>query len=441
MQDQPPWLARAWAEFGQKEWRGNADNPRIIDLFRDVGHADGARDEVPWCAAFLGACLERAGHAGTRSLRARSYLTWGQSIAEPRLGAVAVLSRGSDPALGHVGFLVGETPEALLLLGGNQGDAVTVEPFNRVRLLALRWPDEANAAGPAPQSKSPTDVEPAFERALAHVLAMEGGFSDDPHDPGGATMRGITIRDYARELGVTLDASNQTRLVEELKRIPDTLVRRIYLERYWKPSGAAGLSDGLALMHFDAAVNQGVGTAIRFLQQAVGARIDGEIGPETRAAIARISPTTAIAAYADIRRRRYRELGLFWRFGRGWLNRVARTESLAMDWQRSEPEPPAAGDQHGEMEMTQSTDSSGAPKWWGESMTVWGAMLTALTTVLPVIGPLIGLNITGELIAALGEHVLQAVQALGGLVGIVMTVLGRARASQPLMRRTVSLRL
>lgn len=91
--------------------------------------------------------------------------------------------------------------------------------------------------------------------------------------------------------------------------------------------------------------------------------------------------------------------------------------------------------------MTETTDMIGKPKWWGESLTVWGALLTALTTVLPVIGPLLGINITGELIAALGEHLVQVVQALGGLAGILMTVLGRARASQPLMRRTVSLRL
>lgn len=441
MQDQPQWLAHAWAELGQKEWRGSADNPRIVDLFRDVGHADGARDEVPWCAAFLGACLERAGYAGTRSLRARSYLTWGRPIAEPRLGAIVVLSRGADPALGHVGFLVGETAGALLLLGGNQGDAVTVERFDRVRLLALRWPADANPSGMAVETEVPTDGDATFERALAHVLELEGGFSDDPHDPGGATMRGITIHDYARELGVTIDATNRPRMVEELKRIPDALVRRIYLERYWKPAGAAGLAPGLALMHFDAAVNQGVGTAIRFLQQAVGARIDGEIGPETRAAIARTAPAAAIAAYAEIRRQRYRALGHFWRFGRGWLNRVARTEARALDWQRAEPAPPAAADQHGETEMTETTDMIGKPKWWGESLTVWGALLTALTTVLPVIGPLLGINITGELIAALGEHLVQVVQALGGLAGILMTVLGRARASQPLMRRTVSLRL
>ncbi|MEW5963547.1 MAG: TIGR02594 family protein [Pseudomonadota bacterium] len=442
MQEQPQWLAIAWAELGQKEWRGTADNPRIVDLFRDVGHAGEARDEVAWCAAFLGACLERAEHASTRSLRARSYLTWGQSIAVPRLGAVAVLSRGSDPALGHVGFVVGETPTELLLLGGNQGDEVTVEAFDRARLLDLRWPaDPVVGEGTAHQSAGADRSDATFERALAHVLEMEGGYSDDPHDPGGATMRGITIGDYARERGVTLDATNRAQLTDELKRIPDALVKRIYLARYWKPSGAAELAPGLALMHFDAAVNQGVGTAIRILQQAVGARVDGEVGPETRAAIDRSPTPEVIAAYAEIRRRRYRELGHFWRFGRGWLNRVAKTEALALAWQQSEPATPARDEQKGPIEMTRETGTATEPKWWGESMTIWGALLTALTTVLPVIGPLIGINITAELITALGEQLVNVVQALAGLAGILMTVFGRVRASQPLTRRTVSLRL
>ncbi len=77
--------------------------------------------------------------------------------------------------------------------------------------------------------------------------------------------------------------------------------------------------------------------------------------------------------------------------------------------------------------MTEETITVTEPKWWGESMTIWGALLTAVSTVLPVIGPLLGINITGELITALGEHLVQVVQALGGLAGILMTVLGRVR--------------
>jgi hypothetical protein len=81
------------------------------------------------------------------------------------------------------------------------------------------------------------------------------------------------------------------------------------------------------------------------------------------------------------------------------------------------------------------------PKWWGHSMTIWGAVITTLSTVLPVVGPLIGLPITGEMVRALGEALTQVVQALGGVIGIVMTLYGRARAVQPLVRRDLSIKL
>ena len=119
--EQPRWLAHAWAELGQREVRGVADNPRIRAFYRDAGQKTEHHDEVPWCAAFVGACLERAGLSSMRSLMARSYLHWGAPIANGRYGAIAVLSRGADPAAGHVGFLPGETANlamACTRLGG-----------------------------------------------------------------------------------------------------------------------------------------------------------------------------------------------------------------------------------------------------------------------------------------------------------------------------------
>src|SRR5262249_31147441 len=76
-----------------------------------------------------------------------------------------------------------------------------------------------------------------------------------------------------------------------LKAIPQATVRRIYRERYWLPASCPALPPPLALFHFDAAVNQGVAAAARLLQEAVGAAVDGEIGPETLAdAVARPVP-------------------------------------------------------------------------------------------------------------------------------------------------------
>lgn len=80
-------------------------------------------------------------------------------------------------------------------------------------------------------------------------------------------------------------------------------------------------------------------------------------------------------------------------------------------------------------------------KWWGESITIWGAIVTFCATVLPLIGQATGLDITTDLARQAGEHLVQAAQGICGLIGVVMTIYGRARASAPLERRDVSLKL
>ena len=147
------------------DWTGQTHEQRLERLFRiidqllDAGHSAIADDETAWCAAFAGAMLERSGHRSTRSLRARSYLVWGDALEAPRTGCVAVLSRGSNVALGHVGFVVGETDNGLVLLGGNQRNAVTVQVFARSRLLGFRWPgDVSDDPPPLPQRFAMTTV-------------------------------------------------------------------------------------------------------------------------------------------------------------------------------------------------------------------------------------------------------------------------------------------
>ncbi len=80
-------------------------------------------------------------------------------------------------------------------------------------------------------------------------------------------------------------------------------------------------------------------------------------------------------------------------------------------------------------------------KWWGQSMTIWGAIITGLSTVLPALGPAFGIDITGDLVREAGEGLVQTVQAVGGLIGTLMTIYGRVRASQPLEQRSMSLKL
>ena len=80
-------------------------------------------------------------------------------------------------------------------------------------------------------------------------------------------------------------------------------------------------------------------------------------------------------------------------------------------------------------------------KWWPESKTIWGTLITAVTTVLPVIGPLLGIHLPADVIKVLGDQAIIVIQAAGGLIGTILTLYGRAQAQQPLVRRDVSLRM
>ncbi len=447
---QPLWLRLAWAELGQREVPGRASNPRIAGYIRRLGHAALASDDTAWCAAFVGDCLERAGLASTRSLMARSYLRWGAVAGEAQAGDVAVLSRGSDPAAGHVGFVVGLSDGGLVLLGGNQSNAVTVETFAISRLIGLRRPSSVVSA-PEPAAADADDGS-IFARALAAVLALEGGWSDDPFDPGGPTNKGITLATFAREVGEPLTAATHDDLKRRLRAISDDLVERIYRDRYWRPARCAEMPPALAHFHFDASVNQGVGGAARMLQQALAVAVDGEIGPITLAA-ARARPVDGtLARYADIRRRHYRSLPHFWRFGRGWLARV----DTALAKAREVPNPakvagaptrnPPSHHQPKETAAMPDTTQVSLPaesggKWWGNSLTIWGALMTAVSTVLPAVLAAFGIEVSPSLIERLGSDLATAIQAVGGLVGTMMTILGRIRAREPLERRPVALKL
>ena len=152
----------AYAELGQHEVSGSRINPKIAGYFRRAGHPEITDDETPWCAAFVGAMLESVGIRGSRSLAARSYTRWGVEMGKPSFGAITVLSRGGDPSLGHVGFLVSWTSSSVTLLGGNQSDSVSVAAFDRARVVGFRLPSAADIpivpAPPAPTSNATTPM-------------------------------------------------------------------------------------------------------------------------------------------------------------------------------------------------------------------------------------------------------------------------------------------
>lgn len=110
-----------------------------------------------------------------------------------------------------------------------------------------------------------------FEDAIGATLQHEGGFSNDPADPGGATMYGIEQRDMPDRVPIS--------------SISEQDAANYYHEHYWKPLYNEIVSQSVAAKIFDMGVNLGVGTAVKVLQVALGIAVDGVFGPGTLAAV------------------------------------------------------------------------------------------------------------------------------------------------------------
>lgn len=147
MSDDPRWVAAARAAIGQREIPGPAENGWIVGLWKKIRRGGIKSEDVPWCAAFVGACLEDVGIQSTRFESAISYATWGVKLDGPVHGCIAVFTRAGG---GHVGFVVGKDAEGrVLILGGNQGNAVSIAAFPVDRVVAWRWPAGEPLAYPA----------------------------------------------------------------------------------------------------------------------------------------------------------------------------------------------------------------------------------------------------------------------------------------------------
>ena len=133
-------LEIAGGYVGETEIKGAQHNPKIVAMFKKSGNEWVEDDETPWCAAFVGAVLKDAGIKGTMKLNARSYLNWGQEVTDPEPGDVVVFWRGTRNGWqGHVAFFVRFNPNGdIVVMGGNQGDAVSVKPYKQKRWLGYR---------------------------------------------------------------------------------------------------------------------------------------------------------------------------------------------------------------------------------------------------------------------------------------------------------------
>ena len=134
-----PWILEGRKFIGLREIPGSKHEPEIIQMWRDIKRSGIKDDETPWCAAYVGSMFERVGIHSTRFEGASSYLKWGEKLDQPIYGCVVVFTRAGG---GHVGFVVGKTESGnLLVLGGNQNDAVNIKAFSTERVTGYRWPE------------------------------------------------------------------------------------------------------------------------------------------------------------------------------------------------------------------------------------------------------------------------------------------------------------
>jgi lysozyme family protein len=197
-----------------------------------------------------------------------------------------------------------------------------------------------------------TDYTKSFDAAVSHAMLYEVGGFWNVEAPG--VKEGlIETRDQRRAVGYVndpLDHGGETKYGVAKNANPDLDItkldweaaKRVYFRRYWLSSNCDDISlfaPRLAVLHFDGAVNHGVGRAGRFLQRAVGATEDGDVGPGTLRAAQTLDEIAVCNKICDIREAFYKsivdnkpEQG---RFLNGWLRRISEMRTFVTDANRS----------------------------------------------------------------------------------------------------------
>lgn len=149
-----------------------------------------------------------------------------------------------------------------------------------------------------------TDYDTAMKRLLPH----EGGYVNDPKDPGGETKFGISKRSYPKV---------------DIKNLTWDQAKAIYKRDFWDKIQGDKLPMVVAYQLVDAAINSGIDRASRWVQRAVGATQDGDIGPATLAALKATDPNDVVFRFLGFRLQFMTDLPIWDRFGKGWARRIA----------------------------------------------------------------------------------------------------------------------
>lgn len=246
-----------------------------------------------------------------------------------------------------------------------------------------------------------------FDQALELTLSFEGGYSDHPLDPGGATNFGITRATLERHRGRPVAKSEVMALTKAEAAI-------IYRADYWNAVAGDTLPEGVDISLFDLAVNSGPARTLKIAQEALGLRVNGVMTAETLARIAAADHRALVRAIARRRLTFLQRLAIFSTFGRGWTRRVNAIESASLAAIRTDPTlttPQATKP----IEETTMTDTKSIL----QSRTVWANLIGLAALALSRFGYSIGEEDQAKLLDA----ALQTVAAASFIVSSVFRVL------------------
>lgn len=154
-----------------------------------------------------------------------------------------------------------------------------------------------------------------FNEVINRILSHEGGYVNHPDDPGGETKWGIAKRSYPH---LNIKALTRDEAIE------------LYRKDFWNPLQGWTFDEAVSFQLLDAAINHGMGNAIRFVQRAVGVADDGHVGPVTLRAIKATSQCDLLLGISAERLEFFTKLSTWSTFGRGWARRVAQNLRYGM---------------------------------------------------------------------------------------------------------------
>jgi lysozyme family protein len=172
-----------------------------------------------------------------------------------------------------------------------------------------------------------------WDQSFELVIKSEGGFTDNPKDPGnhlpdgreGCTMLGCTQTNWEKYIGHQVTK-------EDMKLLKKEDVKPLYKKDYWDAVRADDLPVGMDYAAFDFAINAGPAASRKMIQRAIGVTADGVFGPATMKAINEAD--NFIEKFSQAKTNFYKSLKTFDTFGVGWLKRVAEVQHLATNMEK-----------------------------------------------------------------------------------------------------------